>query len=401
MAVRLYRAADERVQAGLPRIEYIVRRIVAYESGTHRPRDPYLELYSRAFGVPRNVLFGPIGSEQPDRLPMAADADGLATWITSSNTTDEAISRIAQATHELAGAHPRQPPRRVLAGVMQAHRQAQALLHGGRQRLRQTRNLLQIDAGLLAHASLLLDDIHHSDSAQAHGHTALLFAAEAGTSPALAYSAQAKTARWLGMRCAGRTGRQHFSQSADLARKGFEASTPAHPVRVLLACQEASAAALLGDATLARQALKRADQVAGAIPDATEVTAWSCPRPRTVLYALSVALRLHDPDAALRSAAAADELWAAGEPRAFGVWALIQAGAGIAHLMKGDLPAADQRLTQVTELPPDLRISTITGYLEDMDALLRGHRFASIQRAADMREQIATFIAPTTPGAKG
>ncbi len=90
MAVRLYRAADERVQAGLPRIEYIVRRIVSYESGTHRPRDPYLELYSRAFGIPRDVLFGPIGSEQPDRLPIAADADGLATWITSSNTTDEA-----------------------------------------------------------------------------------------------------------------------------------------------------------------------------------------------------------------------------------------------------------------------------------------------------------------------
>jgi hypothetical protein len=50
MALRLYRAADERVQAGLPRIEHIVRRIVSYESGSHRPRDPYVELYSRAFG---------------------------------------------------------------------------------------------------------------------------------------------------------------------------------------------------------------------------------------------------------------------------------------------------------------------------------------------------------------
>jgi transcriptional regulator with XRE-family HTH domain len=401
MAVRLHRAADERVQAGLPRIEYIVRRIVGYESGTHRPRDPYLELYSRAFGIPRDILFGPAGSEHPARLPAAADAAGLATWITSSNTTDEAISRIGQAAHELAGAHPRQPPRRVLAGVMQAHRQAQALLHSGRQRLRQTRDLLQIGAGLLAHASLLLDDIHHSDSAEAHGHTALLFATEAGTSPALACSAQAKTARWLGMRCAGRASQQYFSLSADLARKGFETSTPAHSVRVLLACQEASAAALLGDAALARQALKRADQAAGAVPDGSEVTAWSCPRPRTVLYSLSVALRLHDPDAALRSAAAADELWAAGEPQAFGVWSLIQAGAGIAHLMKGDLPAASERLTQVTQLPPDLRISTITGYLEDMDALLRGHRFAGIQEAAGMREQIAAFIAPVRPGEQG
>jgi len=400
MAVRLYRAADERLQAGLPRIEHIVRRIVSYESGTHRPRDPYLELYSRAFGIPRDVLSGSIDSEQPDRLPMAADADGLATWITSSNTTDEAISRIGQATLELAGAHPRQSPRRVLAGVMQAHRQAQTLLHSGRQRLRQTRHLLQIDADLLAHASLLLDDVHHGSSAQGHGHAALLFAIEAGASPALAYSAQAKTARWLGMRCDGRAGQRYFSLSADLARKGFETSTPAHPVRVLLANQEASAAALLGDAALARQALKRADEAMGAVHDATGVTAWSCPRPRSALYALSVALRLHDPDAALRSAAAADELWEAGEPQAFGVWSLIQAGAGIAHVMRGDLPAASERLEQVAQLPPELRISTITGYLEDMDALLRGHRFAGIQQAADMREQIAAFITPAVSGAQ-
>lgn len=398
MALRLYRAADERTQAGLPRIEYIVRRIVSYEGGIHRPHDQYLDLYSRALGIPRDVLFGPGSVEQPDRLPLAADADGLAAWIISSNTTDEAINRIGQTMLELAGAHPRQPPRRVLKDVMQTHRQVQALLHSGRQRLRQTRALLQLDADLLAHASLLLDDIHRSSSAQAHGRTALLFANEAGTSPALAYSAQAKTARWLGMRFGGKAGQRYFSQSADLARTGFETSSPAHPVRVLLANQEASAAALLGDAALARQALKCADKAAVNVPDATGVTAWSCPRPRSALYALSVALRLRDPDAALRSAEAADQLWRVGEPRAFGVWSLIQIGAGIAHVMKSDLAAACERLAQVAQLPPDLRISTIIGYMDDMDTLLRGHRFAGNQQAADMREQIAAFITPATPG---
>jgi hypothetical protein len=401
MAVRVYRAADERVQAGLPRIEHIVRRIVSYESGTHRPRDPYTELYSRAFGIPRDVLFGPSGSEKPDRLPLAADADGLTTWITSSNTSDEAIERIAQIAVELAAIHARQPPRQVLEEVMQAHRQAHALLHGGRQRLRQTRDLLRIEADLLAHASLLLDDIHHSSSAQAHGRAALLFATEAGASRALAFSAQAKTARWQGMRCSGRASQRYFSLSADLARAGFESCSPAHPVRVLLANQEASAAALLGDAPLARQALKRAGQAADTTPAATAATAWSCPRPRMALYTLSVALRLRDPDAALRSAAIADELWENGEPRPFGVWSLIQAGAGIAHVMTGDLTAAGERLALVTQLPPDLRISTITGYLKDMDALLRDRQFASVQQAADLRDQIATFTTPVTPGASG
>jgi hypothetical protein len=101
MALRIYRAADEQVQAGLPRVEHIVRRIVGYEGGAHRPRDPYLELYSRAFGIPRDVLFGPGGGEQPDRLPLAADGDGLATWISSSDTTDEAVDRIGQTVEDM------------------------------------------------------------------------------------------------------------------------------------------------------------------------------------------------------------------------------------------------------------------------------------------------------------
>ena len=69
--------------------------------------------------------------------------------------------------------------------------------------------------------------------------------------------------------------------------------------------------------------------------------------------------------------------------------------------MRGDLPAASERLEQVAQLSPELRISTITGYLEDMDALLRGHRFAGIQQAADLREQIAAFITPAVSGAQG
>ena len=284
---------------------------------------------------------------------------------------------------------------------MQVHRQVQELLHGGRQGLRQTRDLLRIDADLLAHASLLLDDIGHSTSAKAHGRAALLFAAEAGASRALAFSAQAKTARWQGMRCTGRASHRYFSRSADLARAGFETSDPAHPARVLLANQEASAAALLGDVSAARQALKRAEQAADTTPAAVEATAWSCPRPRMALYALSVALRLRDPDAALRSAAVADELWEKGEPRPFGVWSLIHAGAATAHVMKGDLGAAGERLELVTSLPPDLRISTITGYLEDMDALLQGHRFAGIRQAASMHEQIAAFTTSVTAGAQG
>jgi hypothetical protein len=398
MALRISRAGDERTRAGLPDAEHIVRRITGYEAGAHLPGEQYAELYSRALGIPRAVLFGAGGGEQ-DVLPRAADADGLVSWITSSNTTDEAIERIGQSALDLAGAHTSQPPRTVLNDVMQAHRQVQALLHSGRQRLRQTRDLLRIDADLLAHASLLLDDLHHGSSAEAHGHAALQLAEEAGASKALAFSAQAKTARWRGMHSrGGPASRRYFASSAGLARQGFDRCGPADPVRVLLACQEASAAALLGDAPLARQALRRAEHAAETAPSG-EATAWSCPHPRLALYGLSVALRLNDPAAALRSADTASQFWEAGEPCLFGVWSLVQAGTGIAHLMNGDLTAAASQLGLVTQLPADLRISTITGYLDDMDTQLRDRRFAAAPQAASMREQIAAFRAPARTGA--
>ena len=41
----------------------------------------------------------------------------------------------------------------------------------------------------------------------------------------------------------------------------------------------------------------------------------------------------------------------------------IQAGAGIAHAMNGDLTAAAEQLALVTQLPPDLRISCPHGGL--------------------------------------
>src|SRR5690348_18499027 len=74
------------------------------------------------------------------------------------------------------------------------------------------------------------------------------------------------------------------------------------------------------------------------------LSTWSCPGPRQALYALSVAIRLRDPDEALRAAEIADAGWAAGDPWLYGVWALIRIGAGIAYVMKGDLDAASGQL---------------------------------------------------------
>ena len=208
-AVRLRDAADEHTRARLPTVENIQRRVRGHESGANYPSDLYIELYCRAFGLTRTALLGP----SPERraaeeavFPTERDAAGLITWITASNTTDEAISHMDQRRAALAEAHTRLPPGRVLADVSGLHRQVQALLVGGRQRSRQARELFRIDADLLAHASLLLDDIQRGATATAHGAAAMLCAEEAGHSRAYALSAQAKTARWQGVRRGGREG---------------------------------------------------------------------------------------------------------------------------------------------------------------------------------------------------
>jgi len=401
MAVRLRDAADEHTRARLPSVENIKRRVRGHESGEHYPGDVYVELYCRAFGLTCEALFGRSPAVQTPGeipIPIAQDAAGLATWITASNTTDDAIGHIDETRLALAEAHTQLPPGRVLADVLGLHDQVCSLMHGGRQRLWQACELFRIDAGLLAHASLLLDDVHDSAAANAHGVTAALCAEEAGCSPALALSAQAKTARWQGARLGRRDGAQHFGRSADLARRGFECSPCHAPVRVLLASQEASASALLGDAARARRALQDADDAAASIQTRESgFSTWSCPGPRRALYAMSVAIRLRDPDEALRAAEIADAGWASGEPWLYGVWALIRIGAGTAYVMKGDLDSAGEQVNAVVTLAPAFRIATITSYLADLDMLLGQRRFTGDNRARELREHIAAFTAAASP----
>jgi hypothetical protein len=332
-------------------------------------------------------------------IPTEEEAASLTAWITASNASEEAIADLDAAREALAESHTRLPPGPVLADVCRVHRQVQALLHSGRQRTSQARELFRIDAALLAHASLLLDDIHRDASARAHGNVAVLCAEEAGSSPALAFSAQAKTARWEGVRLGRREGARHLTRSADLARRGFACSSRS-PVAVLLASQEASAAALLGDGDRARRALRDAQDAASALPGTDPgLSTWSCPRPRQALYALSVAVHLGDPDAALDAAATADAGWASGDPWLYGVWSLIRIGAGTAHVMKGDLDAASGELAAVLKLDPLFRIATITSYLADMDSLLARRRFARSSKARSLRDDIRVFMAAARPAA--
>jgi hypothetical protein len=232
------------------------------------------------FGLTRDALFGrlPVAGQDTGRLPTEHDAIDLTSWITATNTSDDAIERFLRGASELAEAHTWLPAGELLPDVIGLHRQVQAQLRTGRQRFRQTRELFRAEADLLAHACLLLGDLRHDRAAVAYGATAALCAQEIGATQAVALSAQAKTARW----------QRRYAESSELAARGYGCS-PATPIRIVLACQEANAAGLMGDLRRAREALNRAEEAANSplAPD-SGTSAWSCPTPRRALYALSV-----------------------------------------------------------------------------------------------------------------
>jgi transcriptional regulator with XRE-family HTH domain len=343
------------------------------------------------FGYPVHQLLSSAGGQiQGDgEEAHAEDVRGLMAWVADTNTTDDAIEQMAHTASYLMEAHSRIPPRMVLAGVLQAHQKVRDCLRGGKQRLRQTRELLRIDSELAAHAGLLLGDLGQDLRAAEYGTAALVLAQEAGADEAIAWSVQAKTARW-----------QHkYVESAEAARRGFEISGLS-PTKVELAYREANAIALFGDSGRARQALQCARDTAEALPAGYKSagSVWSFPTGRQAIFELSVAIHTGDPDSALRAAAMADSAWASGEPRDPANWAQIQAGSSIAYMMKDFLDEAAYHVAPVLDLPRELRISTVIGYLRKLESLLAQPRFARNCTAAELACQIRDFISAPPPG---
>ncbi|GGQ05930.1 hypothetical protein BKA00_003387 [Actinomadura coerulea] len=324
----------------------------------------------------------PTGADPSDPA-TTTDLSRLTRWLTTSDTADETIESLARSTTSLASAHTQVPAKSLLSQVLRLHRRTQDLLESSRPRPRHTRELLRIDADLLAHAAVIFGDVNLDHHAEQYAAAALMLAREAGTNEAFAWYAQAKTARW----------QDRLIEAADFARQGYEASPPT-PMKTQLAWYEANAAALLGDQTRARQAVKRAEQSAETIHDRpTDRSVWSFPTERRALFALAVATRTGDPDGALQAAEMADTAWAAGAPVAPAIWAQIRVGTGVAHLLKGDLEGTAEQLAQLLTLDPGMRLTTVTRYVADLDRRLSHPRYRNTSLAIQLRAQIRDFNA--------
>ena len=320
---------------------------------------------------------------EPSDPATTTDLSRLTRWLTASDTADETIESLARSTTSLASAHTQVPAKSLLSQVLRLHRRTQDLLESTRPRPRHTRELLRIDADLLAHAAVIFGDVNLDHHAEQYATAALMLAREAGANEAFAWYAQAKTARW----------QDRLIEAADFARQGYEAS-PHTPMKTQLAWYEANAAALLGDKTRALQAVKRAEQSAETIHDSpTDRSVWSFPTERHALFALAVATRTGDPDGALQAAEMADTAWAAGAPVAPANWAQIRVGTGVAHLLKGDLEGTAEQLAQLLTLDPGMRLTTVTRYVADLDRRLSHPRYRNTSLAVQLRAQIRDFNA--------
>ena len=239
----------------------------------------------------------------PRQRIAADDIDDLLAHFTVTGIGEDAIQQIEQAAISLAESHTQAPARKLLGQVIPLHQRVRSLL-GGRLRLSQQRELYRIESLLLSHACLLLGDLNENALAERYGMAGLAFAREAGSDQAVGMTVLAKTFRW----------QKRLTESMDMARRGF-ACSPDTPIRVQLASQEANAAALLGDAGRAREALARAERAAESVTPDSGLSAWSFPVTRQAVFAQSVAAQIGDADAMLRAASVADAAWSAGAPK--------------------------------------------------------------------------------------
>jgi hypothetical protein len=178
----------------------------------------------------------------------------------------------------------------------------------------------------------------------------------------------------------------------DMARSGF-ACSPNAPVRVQLASQEANAAALLGDAVRAREALARAERAAESVTPDSGLSAWSFPVTRQAVFAQSVAAQMGDADAVLQAASVADAAWSAGAPKVSANWAQIRVSAGIAHLLNGHLDGAAAEVEPVLALPSSMRVATVTAYTERLRRRLEHPRYNGAAGVRELGERLVQFNA--------
>ena len=283
---------------------------------------------------------------------------------------DDAITRVAR-DHLICAPEPLLHRAAAISG------QVRRLL-SEQQRLRHTRGLMLVGAKAQAFLAAVCGDLGQQAAAAAHARTALILAQEAGHpgTVAVALSALSKVAFWDG----------NERRAADLARSGFEVCPP-NSTRVLLACQEADAAAL----PAAQEAITRAERAEDEITADDDLPGlYSCGPGRRAGYAMTYHLRASQPAKVLTAGTLADQVQDDGQ--SYGTWAQVQINAALAHLSNGSVDGAAHRLSPVLALPPDKRLATFDGKLARALAALARPVWTGSGEALNLAGEIDAYL---------
>jgi len=388
MARRLRRAAKDDP---VPVHDALVRMIRRWEREGLRT-ERYELLYAAALGIrPERLGCGPTGAEAAlgagSGFPLeelAAGAVELGRRAEVTNVGSGTIGQLDDALARIAREYSESPPAPLIHRAAAIRVPVQALL-AEHQRLDQTRDLYLIGAKSCAFLAWALSDLGHQRTAAAHGRTALILADEAGHpgARALALCAQSKIAFFDGS----------LRLAAGLARQGFECCPP-NSTRVLLACQEADAAAVPAAAGAIERASRACDELAAADDLGGP---FSCGHARHAGYAMSLRLRYGDPAAVLAAVQTAADAIGAGDECSYGTAMQLQLGAAIALLQTGEAEAAAARLAPVFGLPPARRLVTFGARLAQARVVLDGPRYRGSRPGAELAAEIdAYFSEPGT-----
>jgi hypothetical protein len=237
-------------------------------------------------------------------------------------------------------------------------------------------------------------DFGQLPAADTHGRTAWL-CADLADSPELrawVLSTRSKNAFWG----------KRLTDAAALAKAGQEYAGSTS-VAVLLAAQEADAAASMGRGTAARVAIDRAFGHRDTITEPDAIGGLlSCGPARLSNYAAAVYLRTDQPDAALREADAALSEYVRSGIRVIGTEMQLHVSRTLAHVQIGALDAAAEALQPILDAPAEHRLATVAARLHEVTAALADPRFIASREAGTIRDAIATFqvesAAPVLPG---
>lgn len=330
------------------------------------------------------------GDQLEGMVTMAARrALRFAAMAGGTNLGAESLAEIHDEVGRIAEAYLRQPLPVLLPDLVEVQDLCFRLLEG-RQRPAQTSDLYVlagISSGLLAKAS---HDLGDPSAAMTQARAAYVCADTGGHAGLQAWvrGLQSLIAYWAG----------RPKEALDYACSGAAPAQGASgTVAVWLACLEARAAGLLGEAETAHAAIRRAEELReGVTPDDLDQMGGilSFSHPRQLYYAAEATAWLPGESApAARRAQQAVAAYEAseGHDRSFGDEAGARTVLTLGLLGQGELDGAAEALGPVLDMIPAQRINGVVRSVQRVQGALRDRASLDSQITVDLRDEIEAF----------